>query len=65
MLVPVPVIPPGLIVHVPVLGKPLNTTLPVEVIQDGCAMMPTTGAAVDVMLKVVVARQVGFAAVAT
>ena len=29
MLVPVPVIAPGLIVHVPVAGRPLNTTLPV------------------------------------
>ena len=29
VLVPVPVIDPGLIVHVPVAGKPFNTTLPV------------------------------------
>ena len=29
VLVPVPVIAPGLIVHVPVDGRPFNTTLPV------------------------------------
>ena len=29
MLVPVPAIAPGLIVHVPVAGRPFNTTLPV------------------------------------
>ena len=28
-LAPVPVIAPGLIVHVPVAGSPFNTTLPV------------------------------------
>ena len=28
-LVPVPVIAPGLIVHVPVAGRPFNTTVPV------------------------------------
>ena len=29
MVVPVPAIAPGLIVHVPVAGRPFNTTLPV------------------------------------
>ena len=29
VVVPVPVIPPGLIVHVPVAGRPFKTTLPV------------------------------------
>lgn len=41
-----PVRPPGLIVHVPVAGKPLNTILPVSTVQVGCekpAMDGTTG----------------------
>ncbi len=45
-LVPVPVIAPGLIVHVPVEGNPFNTTLPEEdVHEDGCVIVPTIGAA--------------------
>ena len=45
MLVPVPVIAPGLIVHVPVAGRPLSTTLPVVAAHEaGCVMVPTTGA---------------------
>ena len=45
MLVPVPVIAPGLIVHVPVAGKPINTTLPVGAAhEDGCVIVPTIGA---------------------
>jgi len=44
LLVPVPVIDPGLIVHVPEAGKPLSTTLPVETVQLGWVMVPTTGA---------------------
>ena len=47
VLVPVPVMPPGLIVHVPVLGRSLNTTLPVGVTQDGCVIVPTVGAVID------------------
>jgi hypothetical protein len=47
-LVPVPevVIPPGVrvSVHVPVDGKPLNTTLPVGTEQVGLVIVPTTGA---------------------
>ena len=44
MLVPVPVIPPGLIVHVPVAGKPERTTLPVVAEQlVGWVMIPTIG----------------------
>jgi hypothetical protein len=47
-LVPVPlyVVPPGVlvIVQLPVAGRPLNTTLPVGVVQVGCAIVPTTGA---------------------
>ena len=31
-------------VHVPVAGRPLNATLPVEVEQVGCVTVPTTGA---------------------
>ena len=42
---PVPVIAPGLTVHVPVAGRPLNTTLPVVAEHDkGWVMIPTIGA---------------------
>ena len=45
MLVPVLVIAPGLIVHVPVAGKPFNTTLPVgDPHEDGCVIVPAIGA---------------------
>jgi hypothetical protein len=43
LLVPVPVIAPGLIVQVPE-GKPLKSTLPVATVQVGCITVPTTGA---------------------
>ena len=42
---PVPVIAPGLIVHVPVAGSPFNTTLPVVAEHDkGWVIIPTIGA---------------------
>jgi len=45
VLVPVPVIPPGLIFHAPVAGKPVNTTLPVGAEhEEGCVIVPTIGA---------------------
>ena len=45
MLVPVPAIAPGLIVQVPVAGRPLNTTLPVGVAhEEGCVIVPAIGA---------------------
>ena len=45
VLVPVPVIPPGLMVHAPVAGRPFNTTLPVVAKhEEGCVMVPTIGA---------------------
>jgi hypothetical protein len=45
VVVPFPVIPPGLIVHVPVAGRPFNTTLPVVAKhEEGCVMVPTIGA---------------------
>ena len=45
VLAPVPVIAPGLIVHVPVAGKPFNTTLPVGTPhEDGCVIVPAIGA---------------------
>jgi hypothetical protein len=45
VVVPLPFIPPGLIVHVPVAGNPFNTTLPVGVAhEEGCVIVPTTGA---------------------
>jgi hypothetical protein len=44
VLVPEPVMPPGLIVHVPDEGNPLRTTLPVLTEQVGGVMVPTEGA---------------------
>ena len=43
LLVPVPVIAPGLIVQVPDAGKPFNITLPVAAEQVGCVIVPTVG----------------------
>ena len=41
---PVPAIEPGLIVHVPVAGRLLNTTLPVGFEQEeGCDIVPAIG----------------------
>ena len=46
VLVPVPAIDPGFIVHTPVAGKPLNATLPVGTAQEeGWVIVPTIGAA--------------------
>jgi hypothetical protein len=43
--VPVPVIDPGLIVHVPVAGRPFNTTVPVGAAhEEGCVTVPAIGA---------------------
>lgn len=44
LVVPVPVILPGLIVQFPE-GNPFSTTLPVAWVQVGCVMMPMIGAA--------------------
>jgi len=45
VLTPVPVIAPGLIVHVPVDGRPFKTTLPVVAEhEEGCVIVPITGA---------------------
>jgi hypothetical protein len=44
VLVPVPVTVPGSIVHVPVDGRPFNTTLPVVIIQVGWVIVPTARA---------------------
>ena len=42
---PVPAIDPGLMVHVPVAGRPFNTTLPVGSEQEeGWVIVPTIGA---------------------
>ena len=44
VLVPVPAIAPGLMIHVPVAGSPFNTTLPnVDMHEDGCVTVPTIG----------------------
>ena len=46
VLVPVPAIDPGLIVHTPVAGRPLNTTLPVGTAhEEGWVIAPTIGVA--------------------
>ena len=45
VVAPVPAIDPGLIVHVPVAGRPFNTTLPVGAAhEEGCVIVPITGA---------------------
>lgn len=43
---PLVVIPPGerVIVHVPLDGNPLRTTLPVATVQVGLVIVPTVGA---------------------
>ena len=51
VLVPVPVIAPGLIVQLPA-GKPFNTTLPVVTEQVGWLIVPTVGDADCSSLKV-------------
>jgi hypothetical protein len=44
VLVPFPVIPPGLIVQVPVPGRPFSITLPVGAEHDeGCVIVPAIG----------------------
>ena len=42
VVVPLPLIPPGFIVQLPV-GRPLKATLPVGVVQSGWVIVPTTG----------------------
>ena len=44
VLVPEPVMLPGLIVQLPDDGKPFNTTLPVDTEQLGWVMVPAVGA---------------------
>lgn len=45
MVVPVPVIEPGLIIHVPVAGMPFNITVPVgDAHEAGCVTVPIIGA---------------------
>ena len=44
VLVPLPEILPGFIVHVPVPGKPVKITLPVDTAQLGWVIVPTVGA---------------------
>ena len=46
VLVPVPVIAPGLMVQVPDAGRPFNTTLPVVAMhEEGWVIVPSSGAA--------------------
>ena len=42
VLEPVPAIEPGLIVQLPA-GRPLSTTLPIEIAQVGCVIVPIVG----------------------
>jgi hypothetical protein len=45
VVVPVPAIEPGLIVHVPAGGNPLKITVPVDdAHEEGCVIVPTIGA---------------------
>ena len=45
VVAPVPAIEPGLIVHVPVAGRPFNTILPVGTAhEEGCVTAPIIGA---------------------
>ena len=61
VLVPVPVIAPGLIVQVPLAGKPLNTTLPVAAAHDeGCVTVPITGAVAATGAALIVTSADGF-----
>jgi len=43
LVVPEPIIAPGLIVHVPLAGSPFKITLPVETVQVGGEIVPTEG----------------------
>jgi hypothetical protein len=46
VVAPVPAIAPGLMVHTPVAGRPLNTTVPVGTAHEaGWVIVPITGAA--------------------
>ena len=45
VVVPVPAIAPGLMIHIPVAGRPFNTTLPnVAIHEVGCVTVPIIGA---------------------
>ena len=44
VVIPLPLIAPGFIVHVPDEGNPFNTTLPVGTGQVGWVIVPTVGA---------------------
>ena len=59
MLVPVPVMAPGLIVQVPVEGKEFRITLPVGTLQVACVIVDTEGlvVATTTSLPVIVAVQ--------
>ena len=70
MVVPVPVIVPGLTVHVPVAGSPFSTTLPVMAVQDdGWIIVPIAGAAGvpggDIIITSVEGRDIHPAALVT
>jgi hypothetical protein len=61
--VPVPVLDPGLIVQIPVSGRPFSTTLPVaEVHEDGWVIAPILGVAGvpggEIIITSVVGREI-------
>ena len=70
VVVPVPVVPPGLIVHTPVAGRPFSTTVPVTVAHDdGWVTEPIIGAAGvpggDIIITTVDGRDIQPAALVT
>jgi hypothetical protein len=69
VLVPVPVMPPGFSVHVPVSDKPFKTTLPVATTHVGCAIDTNVGAdgvaGIAVMTKLADAAEVHPSALVT
>ena len=70
VVVPVPVIPPGLMVHVPDAGRPFSTTLPVGTEQEeGWVIVPVIGAAGvpggEIMITSVEGREIHPAALVT
>jgi hypothetical protein len=50
LLMPEPVIAPGLIVHVLVEGKLFRRTLPVATLQVGCVIVDTEGADIGALI---------------
>jgi hypothetical protein len=59
VLVPIPAIEPGLIVHVPVAGRLLNETLPVGTAhEEGCMVEPTIGVGIGAVRVITVGADI-------